>query len=397
MAGTERIAYPISRGELERRWRAARASMAEAGLDALVMQGSANFIGLGGYYRWFTGTSTAGGHAFTLIFPRDALMTVVCHGAFGGDLKLDGTDPEFPGVGRRLTTAVFPSIAYTAGLDGEIVADAIEQAGYRRIGMLGQTSMYHALASRIKTRLPGVTFTDASDLIDPLRAGKSAEEIDFIRRTAAMQDAVLAKTRDFLRPGLHDYEVTAYSQYVSNLLGSETGYFLAGSAPPGEPALYRFRPMQGRQMRDGDFFFWQAEISGPGGYFVHIGRIFVLGKAPQQIVDAFGEMVEAQDYTVRMLKPGASCPEIFAAYQAYMRSRNLPEEKRLHCHGQGYETVERPLIRHDETMPIRANMNIGCHPGYVNRSLFMTVCDNFLVGPDGAERLHKTPQALIEL
>lgn len=397
MSGFERISYPISRGEMERRWRAARAQMEEAGLDALLMQGSANLVGLGGYYRWFTGTSTPGGHAFTLIFPRDELMTLVCHGAFGGDTKLDGTDPEFSGVGRRLTTAAFPGIAYTAGLDGEIVAGVIEKAGYRRVGILGQTSMYHALASTIKTSLPGVSFNDASDLIDPLRADKSAEEIDFIRRTAAMQDEVLEKTRAFIRPGHHDYEVTAYSQYVSNLLGSETGYFLAGSAPPGQPALYRFRTMQGRQMREGDFFFWQAENSGPGGYFVHVGRIFVLGKAPQEFVDAFGEMVEAQEFTVRMLRPGASCREIFAEYQAYMRSRKLPEEKRLHCHGQGYETVERPLIRHDETMAIRANMNIGCHPGYVTRSLFMTVCDNFLVRRDGVERLHKSPRTLIEL
>jgi hypothetical protein len=81
-----------------------------------------------------------------------------------------------------------------------------------------------------------------------------------------------------------------------------------------------------------------------------------------------------------------------------MRSHGFSEEKRLHCHGQGYESVERPLVRHDESMAIAGNMNIGIHPGVVLKGTFMTVCDNFLVHPDGAvERLHKTPQAIIEL
>jgi len=393
----ERIPYPISRGEMERRWRLARERMKDERLDALVMQGSANFVGLGGYYRWFTGVSTPGGHAFTLIFPRDALATVVTHGAFGGETTLDGKDAEYAGIGKRLTTAVFPGIAYTAGYDAEIVAREIARAGYRRVGMLGTMCMYHELASGIKNRLPQVEFVDATALVDPLRSIKSEEEIEFIRATAAMQDETLAKTAAFIEPGMRDYEVCAYSQYVSNLLGSETGYFLAGSAPPDKPALYRFRTAQGRRMEKGDAFFWQAENSGPGGYFVHIGRIFTLGKAPQSFVDAFGQMVEAQSYTMDMVKPGAKPAEIFAEYQAYMERRGLPKEERLHCHGQGYETVERPLIRHDETMDVAANMNIGCHPGYVNRTTFMTVCDNFLIGRNGAERLHKTPQTIIEL
>jgi len=143
---------------------------------------------------------------------------------------------------------------------------------------------------------------------------------------------------------------------------------------------------------------FQDENTGPGGFFVHLGRLFVLGKAPQELVDAFGAVVEAQALTLGLLKPGAAASEVFEAYNAYMRSRGLPEERRLHCHGQGYEVVERPLIRNDETMKIAANMNIGIHPSISNERMFMTVCDNFLIGPDGsAERLHRTPQKIFEL
>ncbi|MFL5059833.1 MAG: hypothetical protein ACJ8DQ_07085 [Xanthobacteraceae bacterium] len=81
-----------------------------------------------------------------------------------------------------------------------------------------------------------------------------------------------------------------------------------------------------------------------------------------------------------------------------MRERGFAEETRLHGHGQGYDSVERPLVRHDEEMTIEADMNIGIHPSVLTRDLFATVCDNFLTRPDGSvERLHRTPQKIFEL
>jgi len=200
-----------------------------------------------------------------------------------------------------------------------------------------------------------------------------------------------------LEPGMSDFEVMAYSQYQGQLLGSETGYFLGSSAPEGRPALIRPRNQQGRKLARGDVIFWQAENTGPGGFFVHIGRLVTLGKAPQELEDAWGLAVEAQDFTVKLLVPGASCREIFAEYQSWLRARKLPEETRLHCHGQGYDVVERPLVRDDETMILAAGMNIGIHPSWATPRYFITVCDNFLVGESGVERLHKTPRKIVEL
>jgi Xaa-Pro aminopeptidase len=112
----------------------------------------------------------------------------------------------------------------------------------------------------------------------------------------------------------------------------------------------------------------------------------------------FGAMVEAQDFTVRMLRPGAPCREIFAEYNAYMTARGFPPERRVHCHGQGYDNVEPPLIRSDETMTLTRNMNFGMHPTVVRKDMCVTSCDNFLIGSDGeVERLHKMPREIFEL
>jgi Xaa-Pro aminopeptidase len=393
----DRVCTPISLPELQRRWTAVQAQMAEAKVDAVVVQGQNNLSGGGGYYRWLTGLSVPSSYPQTVILPRDGLMTLVGHGPLGSDTKLDGKDPSLPGVGRRLGTSSFPAVGYTGAYDAELVAKAIQEAGYRRLGVISPNTMYYGFGSRLRELLAGVTLVDITAQIDPIKAIKSAEEITLIRQAAAMQDEILTKVRTHIQPGMTDYQALAYGHYLGQTMGSETGYFLGSSAAPGQPAMIRLRHQQGRTLREGDVLMWQAENTGPGGYFVHLARYIVLGKAPQELVDGFGQMVEAQAHTARMLKPGADCARIFAEYNDYMRGCGLPPETRLHCHGQGTDVVERPLVRHDETMKLAPDMNIGIHPSFGNARLFVTVCDNFLTRPDGSlERLHRTPQEIIE-
>jgi len=394
----ERLCNPVSPAELERRWASVRSRMREAGMDALVIQGANALAGGGSYFRWLTGTVVATSYPQTAIFPAEGLMTLVHHGDLGGEFHTARGDPAHPGVGKRLTTPAFPTVVYTGRYEAQIAAREISKNGFRTVGLVGAMMMYHGFGAALKELLGAVTFLDATEMVDLLKATKSAEDIAAIRRAAAMQDEILVRVRDYIRPGMRDFEIMAHAQHVGQTLGSETGYFLGSSAPPGQAAMLRPRPQQGRLVRDGDVFLFQAENTGPGGFFVHLARFFVLGKAPQELVDGFGAMIEAQQHTLQLLKPGAACREIFAAYNSYMRSRGLQEERRLHCHGQGYEPVERPLVRNDETMTIAENMNIGIHPSFANERLFVTVCDNFLTGAGGSvERLHSTPQTIIEL
>ena len=219
----------------------------------------------------------------------------------------------------------------------------------------------------------------------------------WIRKVAAMQDEVIARLREHLKPGMKDFEAAAYAQYIGQLLGSEQGIFLAGSAAPGTPTNQFERWQMGREMKKGDAYQQLVENNGPAGYYCELGRIFSLGKASQEQKDAIALSVEAQHETLKMMKPGASCKEIHAAHNAWMRARGLPEDKRLYCHGQGYDLVERPLVREDEDMVIEENMLMVCHPGFATKTVTGGICDNYLVTRNGVEALHKTPQTMIEV
>ena len=158
------------------------------------------------------------------------------------------------------------------------------------------------------------------------------------------------------------------------------------------------RHYQNRVIREGDYFMMLVEDSGPGGMYTELGRTCVLGKVPQQMKDEFAFTLEARRFTLDLLKPGTPCKTIWDEYNAFMKKNGRPPESRLYCHGQGYDLVERPLIRHDEPLQIQANTNIVVHPTYVHDSQASWVCDNYLIGANGpGERLHRYAEEVVEI
>ncbi len=371
--------------------------MRDAGCDALVMQNSNDW--LGGYVRWFAGAPANNAYPRSIVFPAGGLMSSVGQGPFGGVTDLDGNDALAYGVGRQLFTPSYVSAAYTAEYDADLVLAEIRRLGCRSVGLVAPAAMYHGFGRKIEAGLAAakVRLIDVTGQIDLLKAIKSEEERALIRQTAAMQDEVLARIRAWIHPGLKEFEVAAFAQYAGQQLGSEQGIFIGSSAPAGQAAMFRPRWQQGRELRAGDTLTLLIENNGAGGFFTELSRPIVLGKASQEQHDLWAALLEAQRFTLGLLRPAASCRDIFASYNGFLREKKLPEERRLHCHGQGYDMVERPLVRQDETMAIAAGMCMVVHPGVKNARQFMTIVDNYLIGADGpGECLHRSPKTIIE-
>jgi Xaa-Pro aminopeptidase len=392
----ERLLNPISTRELERRWAAARKGMAERDIDALLMQNNNDW--LGGYVRWFTDTPLSNGYPRSVIFPASDPMTVVDMGGRGVRREVESAEVN-RGVGEMIFTPAFTSIAYTDTYQAELVAAELKRRGYRTIGWVASGAMPHAFVARIERELTGkAKFVDATEFIDRLKAIKSEEEKELIRKAARMQDEVFARVLAKIRPGMTDNDVTALAQYEGRLLGSEQGLFLGSSAPLGQASRFLDRHQQARRLKPGEHFSLLIENNGPGGFYTEIARTIVLGKASNELIDGFESMKEAQAHTLHLLKPGASCADIARSHDEYMRARGLPAELRLYCHGQGYDLVERPLVRADETMAIEEHMNLAVHPGYETPSIFAVICDNYFIEAGGPGAcLHQTPKQIFEI
>ena len=386
----------VSPAELQRRWTAVRHAMRTRGIDALVIQNSSDWVG--GYIRWFTNQPATNGYSSSVVFPLDGAMSFIEQGPFDGCRPASDAEAQTTGIARRLTTPSYPSVAYTGHYDADLAVSELKRFGAQRVGLVAPGAMYHTFGQRLTQQLAGIDVVDATDVIDRLKAVKSPEERACIREVAAMQDAVMARVREFVRPGLKDFEIAAYAQYVGQQLGSEQGIFLCSSAPVGQAASFRPRSLQGRTLERGDVYSLLVENNGAGGFYTELSRMFVLGKIPQELSDAHRAVIEAQRFALSLLKPGASAADIFARHNEYLRNNGISEERRLSVHGMGYDMVERPLIRQDEDMVIEEHMAIVCHPGILNERMFAHNTDIYLIEAQGpSESLHRTPKEIFEV
>jgi Xaa-Pro aminopeptidase len=396
MSLSERLNTPISTAELERRWKAVRAAMERDKIDVLLMQNNNDHMG--GFVRYFTDMPATNGYPNTVVFPRDDEMSVVCQGPFGGGEPTAMGEQTWRGVKRLLTTPSYASAHYTKDYDPELAVKALQPYAKGTIGYVGTYQMSFALLDYVKRALPDARFVDATELVDRIKVIKSAEEMELVKRAAAMQDGAMRAAFAAVKPGMRDIEVAAVAQAYSVAHGSENGIYLCASMPLGKPSKFANRHLQNRVIREGDQIALLVEDNGPGGMYTELGRSCVVGKVPQAMKDELEFCKASRKFTLDLLKPGTPCKDIWNAFNDFMRQNGRPPEARLYCHGQGYDLVERPLIRHDEPWTIEKNMNIVVHPTYTHAGYLNWLCDNYLIGGNGpGDRLHQFPEEVVEV
>jgi Xaa-Pro aminopeptidase len=347
-----------------------------------------------GYVRWFTGITPRHSYPFNVIFPIDDEMTTI-----SSSPPAAPGPPEWAvrGVKRRLGAPYYPSLHYTGTYDAELAVGILKERKGATIGIVGKSFFHVPFYEYVTAHLPGATFVDVTDPIDHLKAIKSPEEIEMIKRTAEIQDAALDHVRQKITPGLRDLDILAEADYVSTKLGSTRMQVLVSSYHPGEqPMGFQGRHYMNRVLREGDHVVVLLEGNGPGGFYTEIARVFSLGEPAPEAKEAFAHALEAQELTLRLLKPGANPKDVWDANNEFLQKKGYAPEGRLYAHGEGYEMVERPAIRYDEPMKIQAGMNIAVHPVVKNSRLWTTLCDNYLVTENGVGPcLHKTPKEII--
>jgi Xaa-Pro aminopeptidase len=217
--------------------------------------------------KYFTDLPATNGYPLTVVFPRDDLMTVVGMGPFGGEATPNANpDGIHRGIRQVLTTPSFTSCHYTAVYDAELAARALAPYAGGTIGLVGSASLSFALVDHLqKGRLSNARFVDATDMVDRIKAIKSAEERELIRRTATMQDGAMRAAFDAIKPGMRDRDIAAIAQCYSQRHGSENGIYLCASMPADTPSAFGQRHYQNRVIQEGDVVALLVEDSGPGG------------------------------------------------------------------------------------------------------------------------------------
>jgi hypothetical protein len=266
MATNERLNSPISTAELERRWAAVRAAMAEHKIDALLMQSNNDWIG--GYVKYFTDVPATNGYPVTVVFPKEGLM-VISRDRWAWCVAPPQGDGVRRGTARFMGMPSYASVRI-CGLRRRLAGRRSRRSGDRRAP--GRAMMSFALRSPVAQ-------AHAREVVDASGHSRSHQAVKSAGEPTASGAPRPTRTRRWRPSPRSNREcanrVAAIAEHAGPVR-QRAGPFLAGSGPVGTAAVFASRYQQNRVLREGDQFTLLIE-QRPGGFYpsqphLRIGR-----------------------------------------------------------------------------------------------------------------------------
>lgn len=252
---------------------------------------------------------------------------------------------------------------------------------------------------RLQTLIPNAQFSDAAELMRPLRRIKSAEEIELMREAGAVTEAAFTEVLKHLKHGMTENEINAEvdlqmrrhgalgPSFVTTMYNSGPNHHLGrGHAntllnTPLEPPVALL------------FDFGAAYK----GYCYDFGRTVFFGQPDAEMNRIFETIMQAQAAGIRALKAGATTCEAVdrvarkvvedAGYSPYFRHRL--------GHGIGMDVHEPPFLAAGNTTPVEENMAFTIEPSIIIAGGFAARVEDIIIAyPDGGEALTRGFQTL---
>jgi ectoine hydrolase len=370
-----------------------RQAMAAKGLDLLIVSDPSNMAWLTGYDGWS-------------FYVHQAVL-----------LGLEG-EPLWWGRGMDAQGAkrtVFMDHANILGYPDHFVqsverhpmdhlSEVIAARGWSsaRIGTEMDNYWFSAKAfESLRQHLPSARFADDTGLVNWQRIVKSATEVEFIRRAAAIVDAMHAKVIELVEPGLPKNVLVAEIQKQAALgAGGHWGDYCAfvPMLPSGVDATAPHLTWDDRPFRknEGTFF----ELGGCyRRYHAPLSRTVYLGKPPQKFLDAEKAVAEATEAGLAMARPGKTCGEVADAFFDTLKKNGFEKDSRAgYSIGLSYppDWGERTLsIRRGDPTVLAVNMTLHFMPALWLDDGGLELSETILITPVGAECLCKTPRKLV--
>ena len=355
--------------EAEGRWARARQLMAELDLDVLVAIDLSRDEILQGHQRWLTGYIPVGGPAAVLL-GRDGSVELL-------------SDRIGKPVTQHYRSNNFP-IEMVAGVSASTLVERIAMRNPRRIGFAEPETFPWAAAAALRERGSQAEFVDASAGMRRLRLRKSAYEIDMIRKSCAIADAVWEHVADVFRVGRRNFEVAADIDHLVRLAGAEGGFHLVLPLPFFGRAIRSTANPDRIAARSR----YLVEISPRyRGYYSQVTLPVTCLQDDEQASLAYEDLLAVKQQAEPRMRPGADLSEIagFVEGLAAARGRKLSSRSLGHFCGLA---LEEP--RHDPSSPMRleAGMTLIFHPVLADPELQSLMrADTYLITDAGAERL----------
>ncbi len=359
----------------------ARAAASAAGIDALLVSPGADLRYLTGYDAHplerltclVVPAGNAAGEPF-LVVP--ALEKPAAEASPAGSLGIgitgwDETDDPYALVAARL-----PRALARVALDNRMWAEK-------------------ALAFR--AALPGAEQVLAGQVLYGLRARKTPEEAEALRRAGQAIDRVHSRMGEWLRPGRTEREV---ARDIADAIIAEghvrVDFVIVGSGPNGASPHHE---VSDRVVEAGDPVVVDIGGTTEEGYCSDSTRVYALGEPPEEFLRLYEVLLRAQRAQTDAVRPGLRAHELDAIGRDVITEAGYgPYFIHRTGHGIGLESHEEPYIVAGNQLPLEPGMAFSVEPGiYLPGRYGARIEDIVICTEDGGERLNRTGRELVVL
>ncbi len=347
---------------------AARALMAERGLDVLLVSNPANRQYLSGFTNH--DPSAAGAAAW---------IVLTAHAGYFVTNFL-----YFEGV-RETMRHLEPVRAETRPLPG--VIDLLKRVPGAAIGFEGSWVNYSVYAKLVEELGQERQLVAADGLIEQLRAIKDADELAIMRRAIAVTDRAYTHVVKQLRPGQTEKEI-AWALERALRDGGADGMAFGPSVAAGAHAAVPHHLNSDYALRIGEPV-WIDMGARIDGYCADLTRSFCVGSAPPEYLEAYDLVLRAQQKAIAELRAGLTGKEADALAREVIKAAGRGDEFGHSLgHGVGLDIHEMPSIGQNSSDVLRAGMIVTVEPGVYRPGWGgVRIEDVVLIKPDGVDVL----------
>lgn len=244
----------------------------------------------------------------------------------------------------------------------------------------------------LQTLLPNAVFSNAADLIRPLRRIKSDEEIAVLRQAGQITETAFAAVLDQLKIGMTEVEICAEVDLQLRRHGAlgpsfTTAMYNSGPNRPvalGHANTYKNTPLVPPVALLFDF---GAVLEG---YCYDFGRTVFFGAPDAEMLRVFDTIIASQAAGIAALKAGAAtCEDVDRAARRVVEAAGYGAGFRHRLgHGIGLDVHEPPFLTEGDQTLLEDGMAFTIEPSIFAPSGYAARIEDIVIArTDGGERL----------
>ncbi|KAA8608745.1 X-Pro dipeptidase [Salipiger aestuarii] len=384
----------FDRDEYRARVGRVQAAMRARGIDVLLVSNPANQFWLTGYDGW------------SFYTPQMVVVHVDVADPFWFGRKMDAAGAKFTACLGQENIIPYPD--RYVGSDTlhpmDYLVDLLKSRGWDKGRIAAEQDDYYYTAKWNRILVAGLgqgEFDDGFLLVNRCRMVKSPRELLYMRQAGQIATLAQDAARKLCRSGVRQCDVMAELYRVTTSGTPEFGGTFPCKPPNamvGERASAPHLSWTDAPLVEGEIFY--IEMGGVRHrYHSPLSRCVHVGDPPAALIETTRVIREGLEAALDVVKPGALCQDMAAAWEAVIRRHGIEKDSRIgYPVGIGFPPTWGELtcsLRAGDTTVMEENMTFHCIPALWRDDYGLVVSETFAVTPGGAECFADCPRDLL--